>query len=133
MGKGEITHYEQFLLFPQCFQRTCTAAHKNKGLFGKGLSRIDTVICNSLQIVSIWTRLNFIIRKRVTMSKTNILKGQFNNFVFSLKNIYYLYIVFSFQVLYNSPLLEMQIFTIWAFTEKFLSCCAGLKYGKLSS
>ena len=25
MGKGEIAHYEQFLLFPQCFQKTCTA------------------------------------------------------------------------------------------------------------
>ena len=24
MGKGEIAH-EQFLLFPQCFQKTCTA------------------------------------------------------------------------------------------------------------
>ena len=24
-GKGEIAHYEQFLLFPQCFQRTCAA------------------------------------------------------------------------------------------------------------
>ena len=24
-GKGEIAHYEQFLLFPQCFQKTCTA------------------------------------------------------------------------------------------------------------
>ena len=23
--KGEIAQYEQFLLFPQCFQRTCTA------------------------------------------------------------------------------------------------------------
>ena len=22
VGKGEITHYEQFLLFPQCFQKT---------------------------------------------------------------------------------------------------------------
>ena len=22
-GKGEIAHYEQFLLFPQCFQKTC--------------------------------------------------------------------------------------------------------------
>ena len=21
--KGEIAHYEQFLLFPQCFQKTC--------------------------------------------------------------------------------------------------------------
>ena len=24
-GKGEIARYEQFLLFPQCFQKTCTA------------------------------------------------------------------------------------------------------------
>ena len=25
VGKGEIAHYEQFLLFPQYFQKTCTA------------------------------------------------------------------------------------------------------------
>ena len=25
MGKGEIARYEQFLLLPQCFQKTCTA------------------------------------------------------------------------------------------------------------
>ena len=25
VGKGEIAHYEQFLLFPQCFQKACTA------------------------------------------------------------------------------------------------------------
>ena len=25
VAKGEITHYDQFLLFPQCFQKTCTA------------------------------------------------------------------------------------------------------------
>ena len=25
VGKGEITRYEQFLLFPQCFHTTCTA------------------------------------------------------------------------------------------------------------
>ena len=24
-GKAEIAHYEQFLLFPQCFQKTCSA------------------------------------------------------------------------------------------------------------
>ena len=23
MGKGEIAHHKQFLLFPQCFQKTC--------------------------------------------------------------------------------------------------------------
>ena len=25
VGNGEIARYEQFLLFPQCFQKTCTA------------------------------------------------------------------------------------------------------------
>ena len=25
VGKGEIVRYEQFLLFPQCFEKTCTA------------------------------------------------------------------------------------------------------------
>ena len=25
VGKGEIAHYKQFLRFPQCFQKTCTA------------------------------------------------------------------------------------------------------------
>ena len=25
VGKGEIAHYEQFLLFSECFQKTCTA------------------------------------------------------------------------------------------------------------
>ena len=25
LGKGEIAHYKQFLLFPLCFQKTCTA------------------------------------------------------------------------------------------------------------
>ena len=25
VGKGEIACYKQFILFPQCFQKTCTA------------------------------------------------------------------------------------------------------------
>ena len=25
VGKGDIAHYVQFLLFPQCLQKTCTA------------------------------------------------------------------------------------------------------------
>ena len=37
VGKGEIARYEQFLLFPQCFQKTCTADTVASGLFGKGL------------------------------------------------------------------------------------------------
>ena len=30
VGKGEIDCYEQFLLFSQCFQKTCTADTKKK-------------------------------------------------------------------------------------------------------
>ena len=25
VGNGKIAHYEQFLLYPQCFQKSCTA------------------------------------------------------------------------------------------------------------
>ena len=38
VGKGEVAHYEQFLLFPQCFQKICTANTEKKSLFGKGLN-----------------------------------------------------------------------------------------------
>ena len=37
VGKGKIAHYKQFLLSPQCFQKSCTADCENQGLFGKGL------------------------------------------------------------------------------------------------
>ena len=32
VGKGEIARYEQFLLFPQCFQKTCTTDTLKPGL-----------------------------------------------------------------------------------------------------
>ena len=32
VGKGEIARYEQFLPFPQCFQKTCTADTQKPGL-----------------------------------------------------------------------------------------------------
>ena len=32
VGKGEIAHYEQFLLFPLCFQKTCNADKQKPGL-----------------------------------------------------------------------------------------------------
>ena len=32
LGKGEIAHYEQFLLFPPCFQKACTADMEKQGL-----------------------------------------------------------------------------------------------------
>ena len=38
MGKGKIARYEQFLLFPKCFQKIFTADMKNEALFGEGLT-----------------------------------------------------------------------------------------------
>ena len=31
-GKGKIARYKQFFLFPQCFQKTCTADTLKQGL-----------------------------------------------------------------------------------------------------
>ena len=31
VGRGEIAHDEQFLLFPQCFRKTCTANQQKPG------------------------------------------------------------------------------------------------------
>ena len=42
VGKGEIARYEQFLLFPQCFQRLLLQTLKNQGLFGKGLTETQS-------------------------------------------------------------------------------------------
>ena len=41
VGKGEIARLEQFLLFPQCYQRLVLQARKNKSLFGKGLIQVN--------------------------------------------------------------------------------------------
>ena len=40
VGKGEIARYEQFLLFPLCFQKILLQTRKKKGLFEKGLKVI---------------------------------------------------------------------------------------------
>ena len=38
VGKGEIARHEQFLLFPKCFKKTCTAGTLKPGLVWEGLS-----------------------------------------------------------------------------------------------
>ena len=44
VGKEEIARYEQFLLFPQCFQKKMYCRHvKTGGLFGKGLPERNTI------------------------------------------------------------------------------------------
>ena len=43
-GKGEIAHYEQFLLFPQCFQRACFPGpwHQKVSLCRNGLRHFNS-------------------------------------------------------------------------------------------
>ena len=36
VGKGEIPRYEQFLLFLQCFKKTCCKHIKTRACLGKG-------------------------------------------------------------------------------------------------
>ena len=40
VGKGEIAHYEQFLLFPQCFQKAFFPGRQKVSLCGNGLKCI---------------------------------------------------------------------------------------------
>ena len=44
VGKGEIARYEQFLLFPLCFQDAYRRHLKSKCLFGKGLILLCSAI-----------------------------------------------------------------------------------------
>ena len=37
VGKREIARYEQFLLFPQCFQEACFPGRQKVLLYGNGL------------------------------------------------------------------------------------------------
>ena len=48
-GKGEIAPNEQFLLFPLCFQKTCTAGL----VYGKCLTLYQTTNFRLVQIQSI--------------------------------------------------------------------------------
>ena len=70
MGKEVIAHYEQFLLFPQHFQKTYTADMKNQGLFGKGLhlshKHVETF------------SINFVQPENYTATSFNIHDNEFN-------------------------------------------------------
>ena len=56
VGKGEIARYEQFLLFPQCFQMTSTAHTKKTGLV---LERVKHIL--SLPFPNLFPRTFFVL------------------------------------------------------------------------
>ena len=54
MGKGEITHYEQFVLFPQCFQKACFQG-ASKGVVVWEWVKLP---CQNLSEIIVWKREN---------------------------------------------------------------------------
>ena len=63
MGKGE-KNYEQFLLFPQCFQKTCTADTQKPGLVWE---RVKKYLVGSLEPTLIAKRTRKLMRMFVMM------------------------------------------------------------------
>ena len=47
VGKGVIARYWQFLLFPQCFQKTCTAGTLKPGLVWE---RVKAIQCLKISL-----------------------------------------------------------------------------------
>ena len=54
VGKGEIARYEQFLLFPQCFQKTCTAETLKPGLVWERVKEPVSFISYRLHHVTVF-------------------------------------------------------------------------------
>ena len=44
MGKGEIARYEQFLLFPQCFQKACFPGASKGVIVWEYVNQIDKLL-----------------------------------------------------------------------------------------
>ena len=59
VGKGEIAHFEQFLLFPQWFQKACFPGAST------GVIVWEWVKNCFLQILSVWKSLKFVVWKTV--------------------------------------------------------------------
>ena len=49
VGKGEIACYKQFLLFPQCFQKTCSADTYKPGLVWERVNPLQSQVLTTLK------------------------------------------------------------------------------------
>ena len=58
VGKGEIAHYEQFLLFPLCFSKICTANTQKAGLVWER--------------VNVWSGLQYLSFNKSISSEVNM-------------------------------------------------------------
>ena len=81
MGKGEIARYGQFLLFQQCFQKTCTADMYKPGLVWETVNVLDENI-NTLQEQNCrFVQMKSINRQRKNMLDASICHISFNVFI----------------------------------------------------
>ena len=62
VGEGEIARYEQFLLFPQCFQQACFP-WASKGVCGNGLlfTALSMLVANDSLKKTIVRKLQFLV------------------------------------------------------------------------
>ena len=73
VGKGEIARDEQFLLFPQCFRKTCTADTLKKQ--GKGLkSFADDKFDMSEFMGRVFVKVRDVMRKKIFYIAKHITK-----------------------------------------------------------
>ena len=91
VGKGEVARFEQFLLFPQCFQKACFP----------GVSK-DVIVW---EWVKVWIQL-FPIRQILDSSKLKELKFADDNFKFDEKSRFRFQIFIKQQIFYSSKLKE---------------------------
>ena len=79
VGKGEIACHEQFLLFPQCFQKSCTADTSKPGLVWERVNKQKyhckySFMCGCVWVfgfvcASVWIRLNHYFYDHVRISQ----------------------------------------------------------------
>ena len=62
VGKGEIARYEQFLLFPHCFQKACIADTYKPGFVWK---RVKSLTPNQLETTMRMNSVQNVWEKRV--------------------------------------------------------------------
>ena len=77
MGKGEIARYEQFFLFPQCFQKACFP----------GMSK-GVVVWDWVKVIFIWD-LKTLHRSTVEISFTMLSLTRSNKSNFVMEGSYY--------------------------------------------
>ena len=65
VGKGEIARYEQFFLFPQCFQKACFPKTSKGFIVWEWVNKMRLKNCGEEQLKSSWAQI-------ITMDTSNV-------------------------------------------------------------